>query len=195
MPVGWAIVVVAQWIAIIALAAIVLGVLRQATHRLEQPAGSPRMADRLADQGPAVGSRLPPFTGRDDNGELLHAAQVLNGPTVLLFLSATCAPCVRLADELGASHLGEPGWSLIVVIDPGAHGTLQLPTRLRVLVMPVSEVAEVFAVRGRPFAVAADTEGIVRAKGGLNTVAQLTDLAGSVVRPTVTARASDNGTS
>ena len=193
MPIGWAIAVVAQWLAIIALAAIVLGVLRQATHHLERLTESPLL--RTADQGPAVGSRLPPFTGRDSDGEILHAAQVLNGPTVLLFLSATCAPCIGLADEISASDLAGLGCSLIVVIDPGDHGALRLPTRLRVLIMPGRQVTEVFAVRGRPFAVAADTDRVVRAKQVLNTVAQLRDLASSVARPAVAAKASDNGTS
>jgi hypothetical protein len=51
--------------------------------------------------------------------------------------------------------------------------------------MPSNEVAEVFEVRGRPFAVAADADGVVRAKQGLNTIAQLRNLADSVLQPAV----------
>jgi hypothetical protein len=190
MPVGWAIVVVAQWLAIVTLAVVVLGVLRQAAPPLERPAGSPPR--RMVSQGPEVGTKLPPFTGRGPEGEILHAAQLLTGPAVLLFLSATCAPCVALAGEIGVSDLGELDYALVVVIDPSDHGLLPLPARLRVLVMPGSEVAEVFAVRGRPFAVVADADGVVRAKRGLNTVAQLRNLAGPVMRTAVAATASDN---
>lgn len=184
MPIGWAVVIVVQWLAIIALAAIVLGVLRQATPHLERLADAAPPRRRL-DQGPAVGSKLPPFTGRDGTGEIVQAAELLDGPSVLLFLSATCTPCVSLADELGVSDLGEFEHPLIIVVDPDDYGTLRLPTRIRALLMPTSEIAEVFAVRGRPFAVVADADGIVRVKRGLNTVDQLKNLAGSVVLPAI----------
>jgi hypothetical protein len=179
MPIGWAVVIVVQWLAIIALAAVVLGVLRQTTPHLERLAGPPPR--RSLDQGPAVGSKLPPFTGRDGTGEIVHATELLDGPSVLLFLSATCTPCVSLADELGVTDLGEFEHPLIIVADPDDYGTLRLPARLRALLMPTSEIAEVFAVRGRPFAVVADADGIVQVKRGLNTVDQLRNLAGSVV--------------
>jgi hypothetical protein len=190
MPIGWAIVIIVQWLVIIALAAVVLGVLRQVTPHLERAAESP--VRRLESQGPAVGSKLPPFIGGDGGGDILTAAEVLGRPAVLLFLSATCAPCVNLAGEMGASDLGELVNSLIVVIDPNDLGRLRPPTGLRVLTMPPSQVAEVFAVRGRPFAVTVDADGVVRATRWLNTVAQLRDLASSVMRPAVAVKASDN---
>ena len=174
MPIGWASLVVLQWLAIIALAAVVLGVVRLVTPRLLQAADSPPM--RMQNQGPAVGSKLPPFTGLDGSGEVLNAAQLVGRATVLLFLSATCPPCVRLADELGGSDVGELADSLIVVTDLDGYDALRLPASVRALIMPDNEVAEVFTVRGRPFAIAVDMEGVVRSKQGLNTVAQLSDL-------------------
>lgn len=192
MPIGWAIVVVVQALAIIALAAVVLGVLRQVTPLLDRSA-EPSMP-RIQNQGPVVGSKLPPFAGRDGGGEILNAAQLLGRPTMLLFLSATCAPCVTLADEISAiSASAEPGElvsSLIVVIDPNDHAALRLPTDLRVLMMPTSEIAEVFDVHGRPFAMAVDADGVVRDKRGLNTVDQLASLTATVVPPAVPVRAS-----
>jgi hypothetical protein len=179
MPVGWAIVIVFQWLAIVALAAVVLGVLRQVTPHLER-AGEPPVA-RAQNQGPAVGSTLLPFTCRESNGEIFTAAQILGSPAVLLFLSGTCAPCVNLADEIGASGIAELADSLIVVTGPEDRGGLRLPDRLRVLLMPHAEVAQVFSVRGRPFAIAVDPDGVVKDKRGVNTVAQLTELTASVV--------------
>ena len=184
MPIGWAVVIVVQWLAIIALAAIVLGVLRQATPHLEKLAESPP-SRRLVDQGPAVGSKLPPFTGQDPAGQLVHAAELLTGPSVLLFMSATCPPCASLAEELRAADLGEFDSSLVIVIDAADYARLRLPARLRVLHMPNRDVGQVFALSGRPFAVVTDADGIVRAKRGLNTLDQLKSLAGPVVRPVV----------
>ncbi|HEY3902506.1 MAG TPA: hypothetical protein VGM14_01190 [Streptosporangiaceae bacterium] len=184
MPIGWAVVIVVQWLVIIALAAIVLGVLRQATPHLEKLAES-RPPRRLTDQGPAVGGKLPPFTGHDPAGQLVHAAELLGRPNVLLFMSATCPPCASLAEELRAADLGEFDASLIIVIDATDYARLRPPARLRVLHMPNREVGQVFAVSGRPFAVVTDADGIVRMKRGLNTVDQLKSLAGPVMRSVV----------
>jgi methylamine dehydrogenase accessory protein MauD len=179
MPIGWAVVIVVQWVAIIALGAVVLGVLRQVTPHLERPPGPP--AARIQDQGPAVGSRLPPFTGRDQDGEILNAVQLIGSPFVLLFLSGTCQPCVRLATEMSTAAPGDLTAMVIAVADEADLGTLRLPAWSRVLAMSTAEVAEVFSVRGRPFAVAVDADGIVSAKEGLNTVAQLTALTASTL--------------
>jgi hypothetical protein len=188
MPVGWAIVVVVQWVAIIVLAAVVLGVLRQVTPHLERAGGPP--PNRARNQGPAVGSTLPPFTCRENSGEIFTAPQLLGQPAVLLFLSATCAPCMSLADEMATADMGELASSLIVVTDPDDRGRLRLPERVRVLAMPHTEVEEVFSVRGRPFALAVGGDGVVKAKRGLNTVAQLADLTTSVVPRAIAVRAS-----
>lgn len=184
MPIGWAVVIVVQWLAIIALAAIVLGVLRQATPHLEKLAESPPPR-RLIDQGPAIGSKLPPFTGHDPAGQLVHAAELLGGPNVLLFMSATCPPCAGLAEELRVGDLGELDSFLVIVIDAADYARLRLPSRLRALHMTNREVGQVFGVSGRPFAVVTDADGIVRVKRGLNTVDQLKSVAGPVMRSVV----------
>jgi hypothetical protein len=187
MPIGWAIVVIAQWLAIIVLAAIVLGTLRRVSEQAERTPQVPQLG--LENQGPAVDTKLPPFTGLRSDGEILHAAQLLSEPAVLLFLSATCSPCVRLADEIAAAGLGALEGTVIAVIDPADQADVRLPGSLRVLMMPHKNVNEVFSVRGRPFAVITDGDGVVRAKGGLNTIAQLRDLAGTIVRSAVAAGA------
>jgi hypothetical protein len=171
MSTGWAIVVIVQWLAIVALAAVVLGLVRQGAPAAEQTAESRELL--FQNQGPAVGSKLPPFTGRDGSGGTLNAAQIVGRPAVLLFLSATCLPCVRLADEIAGSDPGDLADSLIVVTAPDGHEKLRLPASVRVLVMPDKEVAEVFTIKGRPFAIAAGADGVIRTKQGVNTVAQL----------------------
>jgi methylamine dehydrogenase accessory protein MauD len=185
MPIGWAVVIVVQWLAIVALAAIVLGVLRQATPHLEKLAESPP-SRRLVDQGPAIGSKLPPFTAHDRAGQLVHAAELLGGPNVLLFMSATCPPCAGLAEELRVADLGEFESPLVIVIDAADDARLRLPARLGVLHMTNREVGQVFGVSGRPFAVITDADGVVRAKRGLNTVDQLKSLAARFVPSVVT---------
>jgi hypothetical protein len=180
MPIGWAIVVVGQWLAIIALAVVVLGILRQVTPRLQ--ATTAHSPARLQAQGPAVGSAMPDFTGRDRYGGIITTAQLRGRPAVVLFLSADCSPCVNLAREMGASDpVEELADALVVVIDPGGVEALELPGWPRVLAMPKIEVLEVLEVRGRPFAMAVDNDWVVREKRMVNTVEQLRSLAVSVI--------------
>jgi hypothetical protein len=181
MPVGWAVAVVILWMAVVALAAVVLGLLRQITPRLEQAAA--QQSAGAVPEGPAVGSTLPAFVAEDGNGDLVTAAQLLRQPTVLLLLSAGCTPCVDLASELSRLDPGEMASSLVVMIDPESTRSLGLPAWAAAVAMPVSEVAHVLGVQTRPFAIAVDADGVVVATQMLNTVAQLTGLAAAIQAP------------
>lgn len=166
-------------LAIVALVVVVLGVLRQVAPRLQATAAHP--AVRLQAQGPAVGSTVPDFTGRDRYGGIVTTAQLRGRPAVVLFLSADCSPCVSLAREMGASNpVEELAGALVVVTDPGGVESLELPGWLRVLAMPQIEALEVLEVRGRPFAMAVDDDWVVREKRMVNTVQELRSLAVSV---------------
>jgi hypothetical protein len=182
MPIGWAVVVVVQWLAIVFLAAVVLGVLRRVTPHLEHAAERPvPRADR---QGPALGSQLPSFTARETSGDLVSAGLLRGRPRVLLFLSADCSPCLNLATELGSSdRYRELSGSLVAVTGPAGAGVLPLPAWLRVLTMPDAECSRVLEVRGRPFAIAVDADGVITDKRMVNTVAQLTQVGAPVSRP------------
>lgn len=184
MPIGWEIAVVFLWLAVISLAIVVLGVLRQVTTALQAtPAGPPGM---LLEQGPPVGSSLPEFTARNGNGETVSSAQSHGQPVVLLFLSQTCGPCLDLADELGkADPAGHPLLArfLFVVTDLGGPAPLQLPVWAGVLDMPETQATETFGARGRPFAIVADQHGTIQARQLLNTVHQLAGLIASALPP------------
>jgi len=180
MPVGWAIVVVVQWLAIVALLIVVLGVLRQITPHLQRGAAPP-MRD-LLNQGPAVGSKLPAFAARDAGGDVVLGKPLNGQPGVLLFLSASCRPCLRMARELGdAEAVAGLAGSLVVVCDPEGAGVLAFPPWLRVLTMSEAEGSEMLGIALRPFAIAVDAGGVVTAKRMLNTIPALTDLVRTVL--------------
>jgi hypothetical protein len=184
MPVGWAIVIVVQWLAIISLTVVVLGVLRQVTPHLEQAGERPLL--RIQRQGPAVGSKLPALTGSGRNGDIITTALLRGRRNVLLFLSRGCTPCLRLARELSASDPAvELTDSLIVVADRADVSTLELPAWVRVLTVPDTECSEVLGVRGRPFAIAVDAGGVVKGKEMVNTVRQLTEFTTTALPPSV----------
>ena len=118
MPVGWAVVVVVQWVAIVALAAVVLGVLRRLAPQLER--AEPVKVLNPGRQGAEVGVKLPAFAARDEDGRPAGDERLLGRPSVLLFLSAGCGPCLDLARDLemiSADQTARLAASLIVMTD------------------------------------------------------------------------------
>jgi hypothetical protein len=180
MPIGWAIVVIVQWLAIIALTVVILGMLRMVSpHQEEVP-----QRTRLRDQGSAVGTKVPDFTGSDGSREIVSTELMRGQPSILLFLSSSCGPCLKLAQELTASGpVVELADTLIVVTASSGPDTLKLPTWVRTLFVPDAECKEVLGISARPFAVAVDADQVVTEKRPVNLVAQLTELATSVLEP------------
>src|SRR5215831_11821228 len=171
MQLGWEILVVTQWLAIVILAAIVLGVLRQITPVLERAVAIRAAAsDPLGlGQGPRIGDRLPHFMAQGPEGTVLSEGQLDGRASVLLFLSPGCGPCTDLLQEIGQADLGRLSDELVIVTtgsqDQGALGTATGPL---VLTEPDGEVSAAFKVKARPFAVAVDKTGIVRGSGFAN---------------------------
>jgi hypothetical protein len=176
MPLAWAIVVIALWLAVICLAVVVLGVLRQVTAHLQSAPRRPQVR-----MGPKPGTPVPGFTGHDTGGMPFTGAQLRGQPSVLLFLSSGCGPCQKLAGEMRGAGPGELPGGLTVVTDPGGAEALQLPAGLRVVVDPARDIADVLEVPGRPFAIAVAGDGTIRATRVPNTLAELSMLAGRVM--------------
>ena len=176
MPVGWAIAIVALWAATLALAVVVLGILRQVTPALE------RAATLLAGlgpghEGPSVGEQVPEFAARDTDGELVSDQELRSRPYVLLFLSSGCGPCQQLAGEIRRADLGALPSQLIIVTTPDAPQALGLPAGLRVVTESSNEITGPLNIQGLPFAVAVDPGGTVRAADVPSTVKHLDNLA------------------
>jgi hypothetical protein len=179
MPTGWAIVIVVQWVAIVALVIVVLGILRQLAAHLDRAPATESVL-RIQSSAAAVGTRLPAFASAGDGGVTEPATLPGGQPAVLLFLSAGCAPCQSLAAEISGSDLpGELSGSLIAVTAPGSESSIRLPAGVRVLAVPDAECTRVLGVPGRPFAMAVNADGVITAKQLVNTRAQLTSMAAS----------------
>ncbi len=175
MPIGWAITVVVLCVAVVALAIIVLGLLRQVTPVLERAAAGAAGSD-LRMLGPAVGSLLPHFAARGDDGEVTDE-QLRGRPAVLLFLTVGCSPCKSLAEEMSRARLGDLASKLVIITGPDGPQELGIPPGLRILTELDKEVSGPLSVAGTPFAIAVDPDGIVRAAIVPNTMGQVDDLA------------------
>jgi len=184
MPVGWAVVVVVQWVAIVALAAVVLGVLRRLAPQLER--AEPVKVLNPGRQGAEVGVKLPAFAARDEDGRPAGDERLLGRPSVLLFLSAGCGPCLDLARDLemiSADQTARLAASLIVMTDADGLRALALRRWVRTLTISSAEGAQALGIRARPFAIAVVADGLVRGKRLVNTLAQVSDLAASAKSP------------
>jgi methylamine dehydrogenase accessory protein MauD len=176
MPVGWAIAIVALWVAVIGLAVVILGVLRQVTPALEQAGGV--IGFNPSAQGPAIGSELPSFAARTADGEVIDDLQLRGKPTLLLFLSPGCGPCQGLAEEMSRKDIGELADEILVVTAEEGLTELGLPASVQVVAELSREVSDAVEIASTPFVLAVDPAGVVRAKRIPNTVKDLRSIAG-----------------
>lgn len=178
MPIGWAITVVVLCVAVAALSAVVLGLMRQVIPVLERvPATANGPA--LAITGPEVGRPLPHFTAAGPDGEFTND-YLRNRPALLLFLSVGCGPCENLASELRSADLDGLAGELIVITSQGGAELLKIPADLRVVAERDREVAKALSVASYPYAIAVDPHGIVTATRVPNTVEHLQRLVGTL---------------
>jgi methylamine dehydrogenase accessory protein MauD len=180
MPAGWAVATVVLWVAVIALAVVVLGILRQITPVLERAAAHPG-AMGPGHQGPPVGDPVPHFSARDTAGEVVDEQSLRGQPALLLFLSIGCAPCEQLAAEIRRTDLGALASQLIIVTRPDGPRVLGIPAGLRVITESSEEVTGPLAVLGLPFAIAIDSTGIVKGAQVPNTVEHLNHVSAVLV--------------
>lgn len=185
MPIAWAVVIIAVWVAVVCLAIVVLGMIRQLTPQLERIASGQSRAGGSREQGPAIDQPLPEFTARSSNGDVVTSADLRGGPAVLVFMHSSCGPCRALAGELATTDLGTLASSLIVVTDPDGTQDLALPAGLRTVLQFDDEISEALGITATPFALALDERGTVRAKRGVRGLAQLTALAAAASPPAV----------
>lgn len=175
MPLGWAIAIVALWIAVIGLAVVILGVMRQLTPALERAAGQGGLS--LSAQGPPIGSELPSFAARTADGQVIDDTQLRGKPTLLLFLSPGCGPCQGLSQEMSRKDLGVLEDEILVVTAEEGLSELGLPASVPVITELSREVSDVMEITSTPFALAVDPAGVVRAKRIPNTVRDLRSIA------------------
>lgn len=175
MPIGWAIVTIALWLAVICLAVVVLGVLRQLSTIAERTAADQQI-QQPKPMGPAQGTVVPKFAVRATNGEMFTDDHLRDHPSVLLFMSSHCGPCQKLAGEMRDADLTEIGDYLTVVTDEEGAAALGLPVTVRTVEESTNGIAKALEVKGRPFAVAIDENGVVRGSNVPSTVANLSTL-------------------
>lgn len=170
MTTALAVSVAALWIAVAVLAVVVLALARQigVLHERVAPAGA-----LLTHPGPAPGDSAPVIDVRTMDGRVLTVGGPSGRRTMLFFLSPSCPVCKTVLPTLLDVARGEtPPIDVVLASDghPDEHVELAAEQRTRGLPYVLStELGLAYRVAKLPFAVLIDAEGIVRAKGIVNT--------------------------
>ena len=160
------------WAVVLLLACVVAALARQIGVLYERvaPAGALSMA-----RGPAVGEAAPVVRAEDLAGTAhdIGAPDPAGRSTLLFFLSPTCPVCKQLLPTLRAVARSEGGALAVVLASDGSRGEHEAFVRAErlegfpYLLSPALGIT--YQVAKLPYAVLLDAEGIVRAKGLVNT--------------------------
>jgi len=160
------------WVVVLILAAVVAALVRQVgiLHERVAPAGA-----LVGREGPRVGEAVAPLALSDWSGRPLtvggHDAE--HKSTLLVFVSPSCPVCKTMLDILDAVLRDERSWLRLVLASDGAreeheafvraHGLAERPYVLS------RELGFAYQVGKLPYGVLIDAEGVLRAKGLVNT--------------------------
>ena len=165
------------WVAVIVLACVVAALARQLGVLYERvaPAGA-----LMLGKGPTVGEHAPVVAVDDLDGVPHEIGTPSPRATLLFFLSPTCPVCKELLPALRSAARRESDWLDVVLASDGPrdeHATFRKSERLTEFPYVLSPALGVtYQVGKLPYAVLVDADGIVRAKGLVNTREHLESL-------------------
>ncbi|HEU4627966.1 MAG TPA: methylamine dehydrogenase accessory protein MauD [Steroidobacteraceae bacterium] len=167
------------WVLVLALSLVVLALVRQigVLHERIAPAGA-----LMLRQGLKVGEAAPRLDVLDLDGRIqrIGAARSDGRSTLLVFVSPTCPVCKALLPALKSSRTSERSWLEIVLASDGekaaherfiaTHGLQSLPY------VSSTDLGLAFQVSRLPYAAIVDENGILRARGLVNSREHLESL-------------------
>jgi hypothetical protein len=113
----WIVAFGALCVLVLALAVLVLGLLRRIAPLLIEAENIVRQQSDLPDEdGIPVGSEVPAFELVDADGETVHLGGSLPLPGVFLFVQSGCEPCHKLTAELSAHAASFVGTHVYIVL-------------------------------------------------------------------------------
>jgi methylamine dehydrogenase accessory protein MauD len=170
---------VALWVLVLVLAAVVLALTRQlgVLHERIAPAGA-----LMLNRGLTVGEPAPVLEVTDLDGRV-HKLGTVRGDgrsTLLLFVSPSCPVCKTLLPAVLSSRRDERGWlDVILASDGNADEQREFVRRQGLLGVPYVVSAALglaYQVSRLPFGALLDENGILRARGLVNSREHLESL-------------------
>ena len=168
---------VLAWCAVIALVVVVLALSRQVGILYERIAP---MGALMMDSGPAVGSPAPRLSLPQLGGGTLELGAPAQHSTLLFFLSPTCPVCKKLLPIVERIRRDEAPWLRVVLASDGEqpeHEVFRQKAGLGHFPYVLShELGMTLRIAKLPYAVLIDSQGVLRAKGLVNSREQLDSL-------------------
>ncbi|WP_322996055.1 methylamine dehydrogenase accessory protein MauD [Castellaniella sp.] len=165
------------WAVVLALLLVVLALTRQIGVLYERVAP---MGALTIDKGPAVGDPAPHFDMNDLLGRPHQIGYAGTHSQLLFFVSPTCPVCKKLLPILKSVAQTERAWLNITLASDGEmpeHLAFYRKAGLESFPYLLStELGMKFQISKLPYAVLIDEQGIVRAKGLINSREQLESL-------------------
>jgi methylamine dehydrogenase accessory protein MauD len=160
------------WVAVLVLSVVVAALVRQVgvLHERVAPAGA-----LVGREGPAVGAAAPQLTVADWTGRDIAIGGVdpERRSTLLLFVSPTCPVCKTILGMLDAVLRAEPHPVRLVLASDGAREEHEAFVRAHGLAarsyVLSRDLGLAYQVGKLPYAVLIDADGVLRAKGLVNT--------------------------
>lgn len=170
---------VVLWLVVIALSLALLAVIRQlgVLHERIAPVGALMLA-----KGLKVGELAPTVAAQDLQGRSLAigTARTDQRATLVMFISPTCPVCKTLLPALKSSLASERDWLDIILASDGevaAQRDFVAAHRLTAFPYVVSAPLGIsYQVSRLPFAVLIDAQGVLRARGIVNSREHLESL-------------------
>ncbi|HJW55457.1 MAG TPA: methylamine dehydrogenase accessory protein MauD [Burkholderiaceae bacterium] len=166
------------WAIVVVLAMVTLALARQIGVLYERvaPAGA-----LIIDKGPRIGERAPLFELRDLAGHALKLGGIHQGNrnTVMLFVSPSCPVCKKLLPIAKSLLKSETSTDLILASDGDEEDQRRFVVRERLEAFPYvlsHELGMAYQIGKLPYAVLVDADGVIRAKGLINTREHLESL-------------------
>ena len=169
----------ALWVLVVVLSAVVLALVRQVgvLHERVSPAGA-----LVLKGGPAVGEPAPVLEVADLEGRahVLGSARADGRSTLLLFVSPSCPVCKSLLPAVKSSRKDERTWMDVILASDGDATAQREFVRAQGLdgipYVVSAALGLAYQVGRLPFAALLDEQGILRARGLVNSREHLESL-------------------
>lgn len=129
-----------------------------------------------------IGARAPELSVKDLDGQVVKIGRPSSSARtvqLLLFISPSCPICAQLTSFVYSFVQAERGVELILASDGATEDHRAYVTRQRLVGLPYvvsSAIGLAYSVSKLPYAVAIDADGVVRAKGLVNSREHLESL-------------------
>lgn len=177
MSTPWIIAFAALWLLVIVLGLVVLGAFRRLEFWFSEAQKALDAATaQLRSDGLQTGEIVGAFSATTIDGARFGRADLLEEPSIVLFISSDCAACELLLSGLERGVLPDSSERFVVVTDNHADAERVTSASATVVIQQAASVAQAFKSHRTPHVFVLDANGHVVANGSPNTWEDMADL-------------------